>query len=167
MLCHGCHVKKFILDLCLCALPIQGDTSHAERHRSKTSRLERTPTLHEMRAGSVRISNRSHHSLVGIPCELSPGGGLPTDERPKLPTPPRSPGIVIEEGKAPELPPDVISCVEASFDCEADNPDEISFKEGDKIYVTNRCDDDWWVGYVSTTPSLIGVFPCCFVTVLQ
>ncbi len=33
----------------------------------------------------------------------------------------------------------------ALYDCEADNEDELSFKEGEIIIVDNEDEDEWWV----------------------
>ena len=36
--------------------------------------------------------------------------------------------------------------VQALYDCEADNEDELTFREGEIILVTGDAeDDDWWV----------------------
>lgn len=35
--------------------------------------------------------------------------------------------------------------MEAQFDCDPDHPDELGFKEGEKIVVTKKLNKDWWV----------------------
>lgn len=35
--------------------------------------------------------------------------------------------------------------VEALYDCDPDHPDELGFKEGEKIVVTKKMSKDWWV----------------------
>lgn len=39
--------------------------------------------------------------------------------------------------------------MQALYDCEADNDDELSFKEGDIIVVKGDAEDaEWWVSYI-------------------
>jgi len=59
--------------------------------------------------------------------------------------------------------------VEALYDCEADHPDELGFKEGEHIIVTKMMNKDWWVsGEMSDssggTPLLVGGFIFSVVT---
>lgn len=56
----------------------------------------------------------------------------------------------------------------ALYDCEADNEDELSFREGEVIIVTNEQTDDenWMEGAVETDPSRRGMFPISFVHML-
>lgn len=53
----------------------------------------------------------------------------------------------------------------ALYDCDADNDDELSFKEGDVIVVTNdhTDDDNWMEGYLEARPECSGMFPIMFV----
>ncbi|KHJ46327.1 hydrolase, alpha/beta domain protein [Trichuris suis] len=56
----------------------------------------------------------------------------------------------------------------ALYNCEADNPDEISFKKGDEIVVTREHlsgeNDCWMEGFVLDRPDEVGRFPTSFVT---
>ena len=45
--------------------------------------------------------------------------------------------------------------VEAQYDCDPDHPDELGFKEGEKIVVTKKMSKDWWVSDTPTTHYLI------------
>ncbi|GFG35696.1 hypothetical protein Cfor_04568 [Coptotermes formosanus] len=56
----------------------------------------------------------------------------------------------------------------ALYDCEADNEDELSFREGEVIIVTNEQTDDenWMEGAVETDLSRRGMFPISFVHML-
>jgi len=56
----------------------------------------------------------------------------------------------------------------ALYDCDADNEDELSFREGEVIIVTNEQTDDenWMEGAVETDPSRRGMFPISFVHML-
>lgn len=56
--------------------------------------------------------------------------------------------------------------VRALYDCEADYPDELTFKEGDVIIVTGEADPEWWIGEIEGQPHRRGVFPVCFVHLL-
>uniref|UniRef100_A0A914X017 SH3 domain-containing protein n=1 Tax=Plectus sambesii TaxID=2011161 RepID=A0A914X017_9BILA len=56
----------------------------------------------------------------------------------------------------------------ALYDCEADNGDELSFKQGDIIVISRQRvsgeDDTWMEGYLIGSPSRKGMFPATFVT---
>lgn len=56
----------------------------------------------------------------------------------------------------------------ALYDCQADNDDELSFKEGEIIIVTNEHTDDenWMEGMVEHEPDRRGMFPISFVHML-
>lgn len=53
--------------------------------------------------------------------------------------------------------------VKAIYDCSADNPDELTFREGEVIVVEGEEDGEWWVGHVEGEPARRGVFPVTFV----
>ncbi|XP_053193440.1 arf-GAP with SH3 domain, ANK repeat and PH domain-containing protein 2b [Scomber japonicus] len=53
--------------------------------------------------------------------------------------------------------------VKAIYNCYADNPDELTFEEGEVIVVEGEEDNDWWVGHVEGDPTRRGVFPVTFV----
>ncbi|XP_027135261.1 arf-GAP with SH3 domain, ANK repeat and PH domain-containing protein 2b [Larimichthys crocea] len=53
--------------------------------------------------------------------------------------------------------------VKAIYNCSADNPDELTFSEGEVIVVEGEEDSEWWVGHVEGEPSRRGVFPVTFV----
>ncbi|XP_043288537.1 arfGAP with SH3 domain, ANK repeat and PH domain-containing protein isoform X1 [Venturia canescens] len=57
----------------------------------------------------------------------------------------------------------------ALYDCEADNEDELSFREGEVIIVTNEQtdDDNWMEGALERSPERRGMFPISFVHMLQ
>lgn len=51
--------------------------------------------------------------------------------------------------KAPPPPtskPAMVNVVRALFNFEARNVDEMSFKEGDVVYLLDRSDPNWWTG---------------------
>ncbi|XP_054617537.1 arf-GAP with SH3 domain, ANK repeat and PH domain-containing protein 2b isoform X2 [Dunckerocampus dactyliophorus] len=53
--------------------------------------------------------------------------------------------------------------VRAIYKCLADNPDELTFEEGEVIVVEGEEDSEWWVGHVEGEPARRGVFPVTFV----
>lgn len=57
----------------------------------------------------------------------------------------------------------------ALYDCQADNEDELSFREGEVIVVLNEQtdDDNWMEGMVEDEPDRKGMFPVSFVYMLQ
>ena len=63
------------------------------------------------------------------------------------------------------LPPGAVRC-RALYDCEADNDDELSFREGEILLMLTKDEDEWWHGYVEAEPDRRGMFPATFVDVL-
>jgi Arf-GAP/SH3 domain/ANK repeat/PH domain-containing protein len=57
--------------------------------------------------------------------------------------------------------------VEAQYDCDGDEDDELSFVAGEIITVTDKEDDDWWVGHIESQPHRKGCFPVIFVKPLD
>uniref|UniRef100_A0A3B3BU75 ArfGAP with SH3 domain, ankyrin repeat and PH domain 2b n=1 Tax=Oryzias melastigma TaxID=30732 RepID=A0A3B3BU75_ORYME len=53
--------------------------------------------------------------------------------------------------------------VKAIYNCSADQPDELTFKEGEVIVVEGEEDHEWWIGHVEGDPGRRGVFPVTFV----
>ncbi|XP_016054675.1 PREDICTED: arf-GAP with SH3 domain, ANK repeat and PH domain-containing protein 2 [Miniopterus natalensis] len=53
--------------------------------------------------------------------------------------------------------------VKALYNCVADNPDELTFSEGDVIVVDGEEDLEWWIGHIDGDPSRKGAFPVSFV----
>ena len=54
----------------------------------------------------------------------------------------------------------------ALYDCEADNEDELSFKEGDVLLLVSKEEDEWWHGFIAGHPNKQGMFPATFVDML-
>uniref|UniRef100_A0A158QAB9 Arf-GAP domain-containing protein n=1 Tax=Enterobius vermicularis TaxID=51028 RepID=A0A158QAB9_ENTVE len=80
--------------------------------------------------------------------------------KPPVPTPRR--GIGVGEGPQREY----IRRCRALYDCVADNPDELSFKQGDVIVISKERiageNDTWMEGYLASEPQRKGVFPITF-----
>uniref|UniRef100_A0A8C7J065 ArfGAP with SH3 domain, ankyrin repeat and PH domain 2 n=1 Tax=Oncorhynchus kisutch TaxID=8019 RepID=A0A8C7J065_ONCKI len=53
--------------------------------------------------------------------------------------------------------------VKARYSCLADNPDELTFTEGEVIVVDGEEDLEWWVGHIEGDSTRKGVFPVTFV----
>uniref|UniRef100_A0A6J0U1W3 Arf-GAP with SH3 domain, ANK repeat and PH domain-containing protein 2 isoform X3 n=1 Tax=Pogona vitticeps TaxID=103695 RepID=A0A6J0U1W3_9SAUR len=53
--------------------------------------------------------------------------------------------------------------VKAIYNCVADNPDELTFSEGDIIIVDGEEDQEWWIGHIEGEPNRKGAFPVSFV----
>uniref|UniRef100_A0A673MVG2 ArfGAP with SH3 domain, ankyrin repeat and PH domain 2b n=1 Tax=Sinocyclocheilus rhinocerous TaxID=307959 RepID=A0A673MVG2_9TELE len=53
--------------------------------------------------------------------------------------------------------------VKTLYNCQADNPDELTFSEGEVIIVDGEEDKEWWVGHIDGEPNRKGVFPVSFV----
>nr|XP_043902859.1 arf-GAP with SH3 domain, ANK repeat and PH domain-containing protein 2a isoform X3 [Solea senegalensis] len=53
--------------------------------------------------------------------------------------------------------------VKAIYNCVADNPDELTFSEGEVIVVDGEEDQEWWLGHIEGDPVRRGAFPVTFV----
>uniref|UniRef100_A0A4W3HST4 ArfGAP with SH3 domain, ankyrin repeat and PH domain 2a n=1 Tax=Callorhinchus milii TaxID=7868 RepID=A0A4W3HST4_CALMI len=53
--------------------------------------------------------------------------------------------------------------LKAIYNCCADNPDELTFTEGEIIVVDGEEDPEWWIGHIEGNPKRRGVFPVTFV----
>ncbi|ESO83203.1 hypothetical protein LOTGIDRAFT_179801 [Lottia gigantea] len=53
----------------------------------------------------------------------------------------------------------------ALYDCEADNEDELSFKEGEIIVILREEEEEWWEGEIEKEPFRRGLFPVSFVKI--
>ncbi|XP_062862774.1 arf-GAP with SH3 domain, ANK repeat and PH domain-containing protein 2a [Trichomycterus rosablanca] len=53
--------------------------------------------------------------------------------------------------------------VKAIYNCMADNPDELTFTEGEVIVVDGEEDQEWWLGHIEGEPMRRGAFPVTFV----
>ncbi|XP_038126713.1 arf-GAP with SH3 domain, ANK repeat and PH domain-containing protein 2b isoform X2 [Cyprinodon tularosa] len=91
--------------------------------------------------------------------------------RPSVRTAPaNTPGFRSPEGPVPPKPKPRTTVskqkqqkVKAIYDCSADNPDELTFKEGEVIVVEGEEDSEWLIGYIEGEPDRRGAFPVTFV----
>uniref|UniRef100_A0A3Q1I118 ArfGAP with SH3 domain, ankyrin repeat and PH domain 2b n=1 Tax=Acanthochromis polyacanthus TaxID=80966 RepID=A0A3Q1I118_9TELE len=117
-----------------------------------------------------------------LPPLPSPPTGLPSAPAPPAPSiplpphykaPPHPPPVPSHQTSRPPGPPGPKSPksptkqkpqrVKAIYNCSADNPDELTFSEGEVIVVEGEEDNVWWIGHVEGEPSRRGVFPVTFV----
>ncbi|XP_052761554.1 arfGAP with SH3 domain, ANK repeat and PH domain-containing protein-like isoform X1 [Mya arenaria] len=52
---------------------------------------------------------------------------------------------------------------EALFDCDADNEDELSFREGEIVVLLREEEEEWWEGEIENQPHRRGLLPLSFV----
>ncbi|XP_021272243.1 arf-GAP with SH3 domain, ANK repeat and PH domain-containing protein 1-like isoform X5 [Numida meleagris] len=57
--------------------------------------------------------------------------------------------------------------VRALYDCSADREDELTFRAGEIIVVSEKEDDNWWKGWIEGQPHRQGAFPASFVHMLN
>ncbi|VDM42219.1 unnamed protein product, partial [Toxocara canis] len=91
-----------------------------------------------------------------------PPVGQITKLKPPIPAPRRQTGVNEHSQK------ECVRRCRALYDCLADNPDELSFRQGDIIIVSKERiageNDTWMEGYLASDPQRKGVFPITFVT---
>uniref|UniRef100_A0A671NSP5 Arf-GAP with SH3 domain, ANK repeat and PH domain-containing protein 2-like n=1 Tax=Sinocyclocheilus anshuiensis TaxID=1608454 RepID=A0A671NSP5_9TELE len=93
---------------------------------------------------------------------VPPAPVLPTSfsyKSPPPPVPPQPKAPAPKPVKSPTRP----KRVKALYNCQADNPDELTFSEGEVIIVDGEEDKEWWVGHIDGEPNRKGVFPVSFV----
>uniref|UniRef100_A0A6Q2WVA1 ArfGAP with SH3 domain, ankyrin repeat and PH domain 2a n=1 Tax=Esox lucius TaxID=8010 RepID=A0A6Q2WVA1_ESOLU len=104
-----------------------------------------------------------HHPTTSITPITSTSGRHPSHPPPP-PSPPSPP--------LPPSPPPLVVClfqkqrpkrVKAIYNCMADNPDELTFSEGEVIIVDGEEDQEWWLGHIEGEPMRRGAFPITFV----
>uniref|UniRef100_A0A3Q2DJ66 Arf-GAP with SH3 domain, ANK repeat and PH domain-containing protein 3 n=1 Tax=Cyprinodon variegatus TaxID=28743 RepID=A0A3Q2DJ66_CYPVA len=79
---------------------------------------------------------------------------LPNQQSSRPPLGPPSPKYVVKQKQQK---------VKAIYACSADNPDELTFKEGEVIVVEGEEDSEWLIGYIEGEPDRRGAFPVTFV----
>ncbi|EZA47681.1 arfGAP with SH3 domain, ANK repeat and PH domain-containing protein isoform X2 [Ooceraea biroi] len=128
-------------------------TGHAmDKVNSSTLQRPRNPPPPAPSGVTSRLSNgRSSESLSSMCSDHGLGNPIP---------PPRKPTSSTLTG---------LRRCRALYDCEADNEDELSFREGEVIIVTNEQtdDDNWMEGALERAPDRRGMFPISFVHMLQ
>lgn len=127
----------------------------------KATGIDKTGSIQRPRgppppAPSPRLSNgQSTESITSLASDAEPPNPVP---------PPRKPYFYCPLEETPGPP----RC-RALYDCQADNEDELSFREGDIILVTSMSteDENWMEGALEREPSVRGMFPISFVHMIQ
>ncbi|KAG8961128.1 hypothetical protein FRC00_013150 [Tulasnella sp. 408] len=72
--------------------------------------------------------------------------------------------LSVKRGLDGPAPPGTVKAI-AMFDYTATEAGDLSFREGDVIYVTEKTEstNDWWTGRLAAQPSQTGIFPANFV----
>ncbi|KAM4693751.1 arf-GAP with SH3 domain, ANK repeat and PH domain-containing protein 2 [Discoglossus pictus] len=122
-----------------------------------------------------RISQKKPVPGTEKPAVVSkaPALQLPTGADPSSDTSPSPPGPK-PSSRAPAMPPAPMprkshlakvkpKRVKAIYNCFADNPDELTFSEGEIIVVDGEEDQEWWIGHIDGEPTRRGAFPVSFV----
>ncbi|XP_041360699.1 arf-GAP with SH3 domain, ANK repeat and PH domain-containing protein 2-like [Gigantopelta aegis] len=99
------------------------------------------------RASTLKEESKSERSK-----SIDRGDSLPGQP------PPLNPKPVMKTTK------DVGRLCRALYDCEADNEDELTFKEGEVIRIIGEEEEQWWDGEVQGQPRRRGLFPKSFVS---
>uniref|UniRef100_A0A673LZ81 Arf-GAP with SH3 domain, ANK repeat and PH domain-containing protein 2-like n=1 Tax=Sinocyclocheilus rhinocerous TaxID=307959 RepID=A0A673LZ81_9TELE len=110
-----------------------------------------------MRSGSIERPGRCQRNHVdskvpGGP-QNSTGQTLPATHMP------RKTYLVFNSKESFNMP----KRVKAMYNCVADNPDELTFSEGEVIVVDGEEDQEWWLGHIEGEPMRRGAFPVTFV----
>ncbi|KAJ8270983.1 hypothetical protein GJAV_G00121450 [Gymnothorax javanicus] len=112
--------------------------------------------------------------VPGVPKSPNRRGKSFTKGVPFMPSPADRPGMEGPESSAGRNPPpptlprtshqkQKVRKVKAIYNCVADNPDELTFSEGEVIVVDGEEDQEWWYGHIEGDPLRRGVFPLTFV----
>ncbi|XP_060926039.1 arf-GAP with SH3 domain, ANK repeat and PH domain-containing protein 2 [Limanda limanda] len=115
------------------------------------------------RAGFRRADSDGSSSHFLHPASKAPPNGSPTNHRSQSfesdsrgPAPMPLPRRSVPRGRASGR-------VQALYDCQADQHDELSFIEGQVLVLLGQEDPDWWHGYIEDEPDQRGLFPSSFV----
>uniref|UniRef100_F1KRU5 Arf-GAP with SH3 domain, ANK repeat and PH domain-containing protein 1 n=1 Tax=Ascaris suum TaxID=6253 RepID=F1KRU5_ASCSU len=129
-------------------------TSIGEQLHKKTSSSDggASTTKSTVPPSGIRLTRAAPPPPVGQAAKL----------KPPIPAPRRATGANEHPQK------ECIRRCRALYDCSADNPDELSFRQGDIIIVSKERiageNDTWMEGYLASDPQRKGVFPITFVT---
>ncbi|KAM6992768.1 arf-GAP with SH3 domain, ANK repeat and PH domain-containing protein 2-like isoform 2-T2 [Tautogolabrus adspersus] len=115
------------------------------------------------------------HQTIKPPGPKSPKSPSGSVKRPPQRPPLRTPSVDKRGSKSPQSPSPPTpkprntfskqkpKRVKAIYNCSADNPDELTFSEGEVLVVEGEEDSEWWVGHVEADPTRRGAFPVTFV----
>ncbi|XP_030578150.1 arf-GAP with SH3 domain, ANK repeat and PH domain-containing protein 2b [Archocentrus centrarchus] len=124
------------------------------------------PPSHQARGPPGSKAPMSPPASVKIPPPERPAGRTQADKQgrqavsPPNPSPPPPKPRTAFSKQKPQR-------VRAIYNCNADNPDELTFSEGETIVVDGEEDGEWWIGHIEGEPTRQGAFPRTFVHFLS
>uniref|UniRef100_A0A3Q0RQ14 ArfGAP with SH3 domain, ankyrin repeat and PH domain 2b n=1 Tax=Amphilophus citrinellus TaxID=61819 RepID=A0A3Q0RQ14_AMPCI len=145
------------------------------------------PLAPSRRTGTLETKATSAKNIPLAPLPPQPAGFSSASPVSPVPAPPCIPPPSPPRHKVPLLPPSHQARgppgskapmsppaykqkpqrVRAIYNCNADNPDELTFSEGETIVVDGEEDGEWWIGHIEGEPTRRGVFPRTFVHFLS
>ncbi|XP_031435904.1 arf-GAP with SH3 domain, ANK repeat and PH domain-containing protein 2a isoform X2 [Clupea harengus] len=128
--------------------PKTGQGTNRGPPSSSMDKFNRGPPLH---SGSIERPGRCQRNMFNSKEVPGPHNTI-SQSLPPAPVP-RKPGYSKQRPKR----------VKALFNCVADNPDELTFTEGEVIVVDGEEDQEWWLGHIEGEPMRKGAFPVTFV----
>ncbi|TNN09981.1 Arf-GAP with SH3 domain, ANK repeat and PH domain-containing protein [Schistosoma japonicum] len=143
-------------------LPVLCDSSHVESTVNSSDHLVDSLSKHmdDKFSNSLRsISSRSNNSS----CISSSSISWAKTSESKLADLPLASKFLNKTNNLPTINCKIGDLFEALYDCEAENPDELTFVRGEIIQLVDRPDDDWWEGFIHSNPSRRGMFPVTYV----
>ncbi|XP_054014125.1 arfGAP with SH3 domain, ANK repeat and PH domain-containing protein isoform X4 [Hylaeus anthracinus] len=155
--------------------PPAGSTGADKVNSSTLQRPRNPPPPAPSGVNSSRLSNgRSSESLSSMCSDHGLGNPVPPPrkrrDRSRLESYAEEPSSLLPNLNLPTSSTlSGLRRCRALYDCEADNEDELSFREGEVIIVTNEQtdDDNWMEGALERAPERRGMFPISFVHMLQ
>ncbi|XP_031371193.1 arfGAP with SH3 domain, ANK repeat and PH domain-containing protein isoform X4 [Apis dorsata] len=155
--------------------PPAGSTGTDKVNSSTLQRPRNPPPPAPSSINSSRLSNgRSSESLSSMCSDHGLGNPIPPPrkrrDRARLESYAEEPSSLLPNLNLPTSSTlSGLRRCRALYDCEADNEDELSFREGEVIIVTNEQtdDDNWMEGALERAPERRGMFPISFVHMLQ
>ncbi|XP_076155617.1 arf-GAP with SH3 domain, ANK repeat and PH domain-containing protein 2a [Alosa pseudoharengus] len=115
---------------------------------SGMDKFNKGPPVH---SGSIERPGRCQRNMFNSKEAPGPQNTI-SQSLPPAPVP-RKPGFSKQRPKR----------VKALYNCVADNPDELTFTEGEVIVVDGEEDQEWWLGHIEGEPMRRGAFPVTFV----
>nr|XP_031830974.1 arfGAP with SH3 domain, ANK repeat and PH domain-containing protein isoform X5 [Nomia melanderi] len=155
--------------------PPAGSTGTDKVNSSTLQRPRNPPPPAPSGINSSRLSNgRSSESLSSMCSDHGLGNPIPPPrkrrDRSRLESYAEEPSSLLPNLNLPTSSTlSGLRRCRALYDCEADNEDELSFREGEVIIVTNEQtdDDNWMEGALERAPERRGMFPISFVHMFQ
>nr|XP_056712075.1 arf-GAP with SH3 domain, ANK repeat and PH domain-containing protein 2 isoform X2 [Euleptes europaea] len=109
-------------------------------------------------SGTDKSSSSANKGQNKGPVDLTPGSQIAPSANMSVPIQPPAP--MPRKSQVSKTKP---KRVKAIYNCVADNPDELTFSEGDIIIVDGEEDQEWWIGHIDGEPNRKGAFPVSFV----